>query len=429
MLKQSPRHKISALLVIIFSIGLVVAQEPPLKISRPENLDKNYLRSTPQLEFENESGLRPGSSTRPDQELNFDKKANENRPEVNKANTLKKIRVPASAPDFSQITPQSLGTGGGDINEVEPNGTTAQATSLPVNIFGNMGFDGDIDFYAFQAFAGQPIVIEPFAARLGRSDLIADIALFNSAGQLLERSIGDENDDPLIRFTSTNTEILVIGIADVDDFGGSSYQYILNLTRGVDVNELEPNGSQAQNLPTIPATVFGEINGRTDVDFYSFTGTMGDTLIVDVDAEVIGSRLDVEMNLSDPQFGVEYLYNDDTDGADSRFNIVLPFTGRYVIGVGAFQNNSSGFYRMNISVVSGSGAPLITSVTRIAKKQIEVMGSGFNDGVRVEVGGVRRKTTRVSSGVLRAKVKGRPGDVVTLVNPPDERRSNPLILQ
>ncbi len=430
MITQSLKRKIStALMTILLSFGLVIAQEPPLKITRPQNIDKINSRTITPLELEKDSAFRRLNREEGKQELNFEKKSNNQRSDINKANTLKKVRAAAQASNFSEIGSQSLGTGGGDIDEIEPNGTIAQAVSLPVNIFGKMGFDGDIDFFAFQGLAGQPVVIESFATRLQRSDMVADIALFNSSGELLARNIGDENDDPLIRFTPTTNDVLIVGIADIDDFGGSSYQYVLNLTRGVDVNEQEPNGQQAQSLSSVPATVFGNIEGRNDVDFYSFIGSLGDTLIVDVDAEVLGSRLDSEINLSDPQSGAEFFYNDEYDGSDSRFNIVLPYSGRFVIGVGSFQSNSTGFYRLNISVVSGSGAPIITSVTRTAKKQIEITGTGFTNGVKVEVGSVRRKTTVVSTGVLHAKVKARVGDVVTVINSPDDRRSNPLVIQ
>ncbi len=327
------------------------------------------------------------------------------------------------------ITPQDFGTGSGDIFEVEPNDRIAQGVSLPVNIFGEISFDGDVNFFAFQGLAGQQVVIEPFAARLQNSDLVADIALFDSAGRLITSDFGDVETDPLIRFTPSSDEVLIVGIADVEDFGGRNFDYVLNIVRGLDVDEIEPNGTIAQSLPQLPVTIFGEIDGRTDVDFYSFFANAGQTLIVDVDAEVFGSRLDPEINLTDPATGVEFVYNDQSDGDDSRYNIVLPFTGRYVIGIGSFDSDSSGFYRLNASLVSASGAPTIIGATKISKKISEVIGSGFASRAVVEVNGRSRKTTFVNSGTLRAKVKVKAGDVVTVINPPDDRRSNPLIVQ
>ena len=84
---------------------------------------------------------------------------------------------------------------------------------------------------------------------------------------------------------------------------------------------------------------------------------------------------------------------------------------------------------MNASLVSGAGAPIITQITRVSKKLIEVKGTGFVAGASVNVNGVDRRTTFVDSGTLRAKVKARSGDSVTVANLPDGRRSNPLIVQ
>jgi hypothetical protein len=338
----------------------------------------------------------------------------------------------AAAPTYSAAAApriQSFGTGGGDITEDEPNDSVAQAVSLPVNVFGRIRFIQDVDFFAFQGLAGEQITLEAFAARYAGSELVAEIALFNSAGALLSFSIGDEVSDPIIRYVPAADEVLIVGITDADSFGGIDFEYLLNITRGVDVEEDEPNDRVAQSVRDPGFTIFGEISNRRDVDFYSFVASAGQTLIVDVDAEVIGSRLDPEINISDPQTGAEFFYNDQHDGDDPRFNIVLPYTGRYVIGIGAFASNSGGFYRLNASLVPASGAPIITGVTRLEKKLIEVQGSGFAPGARVWVNGKARKTTRLDSGTLRAKVKARVGDTVTVSNPPDDRRSNPLIVQ
>jgi hypothetical protein len=323
----------------------------------------------------------------------------------------------------------SFATGGGDINEIEPNDQLAQGVSLPVNVFGEISFSRDVDFFAFEALAGQQITVEPFAARIDASLLVADIALFDSNGQLLVADVGDENNDPLIRFVSPRDQTLIVGISDADDLGGPTLDYVLNITRGYDVDEQESNDRSAQRLSEIPATVFGDIDTRNDVDFYSFTAAAGQTLIVDLDAEVLGSRLDAEMNLTDPETGTEFFYNDQYDGDDPRFNIVLPYTGRYVIGVGAFNSTSSGFYRLNASLVSSAGAPIISNVTRLSKKLHLVSGSGFRAGSVVEVNGIGRNTTFIDSHTLRAKVKAKVGNVVTVSNPPDDRRSNPLLVQ
>jgi hypothetical protein len=297
------------------------------------------------------------------------------------------------------------------------------------NVFGEISVNNDVDYFSFQAMAGQQITIEPFAARLRRSNLVAEIAIYDSTGEVIDSKIGDDRNDPLIRFTSPIDQVLIVGISDADELGGRSFDYILNITSGFDIDEQEPNGRSAQALSNLPATVFGGIDGVVDVDFFSFNASADQTLIVDVDAEVLGSTLDAEINLIDPSTGTEFFYNDQNDGDDPRFNIVLPYTGSYVIGIGAFDSRSGGFYRLNASLVSSAGAAILNSVSRLAKKLIEVSGEGFSSDSIVEVNGIVRATTVIDSKTLRAKVKAKAGNVVTVKNRPDDRRSNPLLVQ
>jgi len=396
-------------------------QDPALKITRPDRSERRHNRNTPLAEMSLDAAF---NRLHPVETASSGKNRTSQRAGSVRVSAFGRTRTPASVPALL-----SFGTGGGDINEIEPNDRVAQGVSLPVNIFGGIRFNGDVDFFAFEAMAGQQISVEPFAARLANSELIADIALFDSSGQLLDAEMGDENNDPLIRFVSPRNQVLIVGVSDADELGGPLFDYVLNITRGSDVDEQEPNDRTAQAVRDLPATVFGRIDGGADVDFYSFIAAVGQTLIVDVDAEVLGSRLDAEINLIDPETGIEYFYSDQYDGDDPRFNIVLPYTGRYVIGVGAFESNSTGFYRLNASLVSSAGAPVISSVTRVSKKFIEVSGGGFREGSIVEVNGVTRTTTLVDARTLRAKVKSKAGNVVTVSNPPDDRRSNPLIVQ
>ena len=421
MFTQSFRRAIAITLASMLSMAAFAGaqtQDSLLKITRPADVEKQYSSNTPAAELTRESvfnRINPGPQL-------LQRRSRRSRNNGIRANSFTGL---------SAAVPQvlSIGTGGGDIDEVEPNDQIAQGVSLPVNVFGEVLINGDVDFFALQALAGQQITIEAFAARLARSQLIASVTLYDSSGALLSTAVGDENTDPVLRYTPTRDQVLVAGITDVDHIGGRAFDYVLNITRGRDVNEQEPNDRTAQNVGDLPATIFGDITLRDDVDFYSFTAVAGQTLIVDVDAEVLGSRLDSEINVLDPESGVEFFYNDQFDGDDSRFNIVLPYTGRYVIGIGSFNSNSSGFYRLNASLIPGIGAPLITGVSRLAKKLVEVKGVGFTAGSVVEVNSSARRTTFIDERTLRAKVKAHSGDVVTVLSSADNRRSNPLIVQ
>lgn len=415
---------LTATLILLASIP-AAGQQPEniLKITRPDTfrINSERTRGTMNEAAAVRAGSVKASSREPDERRAGQPRAvTPNARQANRWND-RVSRIQAN------VSLASFGTGGGDIQEIEPNNPVAQEVALPVNVTGEIGVDRDVDFFAFRALANQRITIEAFAARVRGSELFADIALFSASGDLIDRSVGDAANDPLIRHTSERDGILIAGIADADDLGGPRSDYLLNITRGVDAEEVEPNGSIPQILGEAPATVFGSITGISDVDFYSFTGTAGQTLIVDVDAEILGSSLDPEINLLDPVTGVQYLYNDQRDGDDSRFNIMLPYTGAYIVGIDSFEQRSQGFYRLNISLVPGDAAPLITSLERLAKKLLEVRGTGFNSSAVVEVNGTPRRTTILDSGTVRAKVKIQSGDVVTVSNGPDGRRSNPLI--
>jgi len=421
MFTQSFRRAIAITLASMLSMATLVGaqtQDSLLKITRPTDVEKQYSGNRPAAELTRESVF---NRINPEAQALL-KRSRRSGDSGLRANSF--TAVSAAVP-----TMLSIGTGGGDIDEVEPNDQTAQGVSLPVNVFGEVLINGDVDFFAFQALAGQQITIEAFAARLASSQLIASVTLYDSSGVLLSTAVGDENTDPVLRYTPTRDQVLVAGITDADSLGGRAFDYVLNITRGRDIDEQEPNDRTAHNVGDLPATIFGDITPRDDVDFYSFTAVAGQTLIVDVDAEVLGSRLDSEINVLDPDSGVEFFYNDQFDGDDSRFNIVLPYTGRYVIGIGSFNSNSSGFYRLNAALIPGIGAPLITGVSRLAKKLVEVKGVGFTAGSVVEVNSSARRTTFIDERTLRAKVKAHSGDVVTVLSSSDNRRSNPLIVQ
>ncbi|MGH9762769.1 MAG: hypothetical protein ACREDR_24720 [Blastocatellia bacterium] len=327
----------------------------------------------------------------------------------------------------STVTPADEGTGSGDINEVEPNDNVAQNVDMPVNIFGAINPSGDIDSFAFPAFGGEQINVQAFASQIG-SNLIADIGLFDAAGNLLDEQVGDGVNDPLIQFDVPSNGFYAVAITDADGFGGSHFFYVLNIEGGVDVQEQEPNDTTPNILPPLPATIFGNISSTTDRDFYSFQANAGQTLLVDVDAAVYGSNLISEVNLVDPSTGIQYFFNSHTDGDDPRFNIVLPFTGTYVLGIDAIGQATSGFYQMNVSILSGKDAPGISTVTTQGPKRIQVNGFGFAVGGTVNVNGTDVPSVRLDRHDVRGKVRWKSGDVVTISIAPGARRSNPLII-
>src|SRR6185295_10821994 len=260
MFTQSFRRAIAISLASMLSMAAFAGgqtQDSLLKITRPADVEKQYSRNRPAAELTRENV--------------FNRINPEPQPLQRRSRRFGDNGIRANSfIGFSAAVPQvlSIGTGGGDIDEIEPNDQIAQGVSLPVNVFGEVLINGDVDSFAFQALAG--------------SQLIASVALYDSSGVLADTAIGDENTDPVLRYTPTRDQVLVAAITDADSLGGRAFDYVLNITRGRDVNEQEPNDRTAQNVSELPATIFGDIASRDDVDFYSFTAVAGQTLIVDV---------------------------------------------------------------------------------------------------------------------------------------------------
>src|SRR5262249_17808858 len=308
------------------------------------------------------------------------------------------LNKPGIAPAQISATAASVGTGSGDIDEVEPNDQVAQNVFMPTNIVGQIRPSLDEDFFAFPVFGGEQINVEAFASRISGSVLVADIALFDSAGNVITEAVGDGVEDPFIQFVAPANGILFAGITDADGLGGSSFIYLLSISGGVDVDEIEPNSRTPQVLPASAVTVFGDLASSSDLDLYSFNGIQGQTVIIDVDADVLGSSLVSELTLTDAATGIEYFSSDHDDGNDPRFNILLPVTGTYVVGVAPISGNRGGFYRLNLSFVPGDNSPTIARVTRISKKLIDIIGTGLNSNSIVEVDGTQVRTTVIQRG-------------------------------
>src|SRR5436190_24282298 len=117
-----------ALSILLLNISLVMAQEPVLKITRPADLEKIQNNDTLTANLDRNSAFR---RINPNVALSTQAK-NRNRIATGKQLVWEKGFQVASA-----LAVQSLGAGGGDINEVEPNNQIAQRVSLPANVFGN----------------------------------------------------------------------------------------------------------------------------------------------------------------------------------------------------------------------------------------------------------------------------------------------------
>lgn len=111
----------------------------------------------------------------------------------------------------------------------------------------------------------------------------------------------------------------------------------------------EPNDrvEDARSI-TLPFTSeSARISPAGDRDVYAFEVAEPGSVIVDVDAEMIGSALDAMLVLMDAD-GRPVAMNDDDVGLDPRLDVDLD-AGRYVVMVRSFDGVSTGAYQLRIA--------------------------------------------------------------------------------
>jgi Bacterial pre-peptidase C-terminal domain len=117
------------------------------------------------------------------------------------------------------------------VPEKEPNNgfKEAQAIALGSVIEGSISGPSDVDVYRFEGKAGQTIVLEVHAARLG-SVLDSFLTLYDPRGEVLETSDDMEGStDSRIEFKLPRDGVYYAGIVDAHDKGGPLHGYRLLL--------------------------------------------------------------------------------------------------------------------------------------------------------------------------------------------------------
>ena len=118
-----------------------------------------------------------------------------------------------------------------------------------------------------------------------------------------------------------------------------------------EIAEKEPNDSIAEAQPvTVPVAVSGTLKGP-DQDFFSFTATARQRLVIEVEARRIGSAIDPAIEVYDSA-GRLIAQNDDAPGlgVDSRLDMTFPKAGKYFVAVhdSKFSDQAENFYRLKI---------------------------------------------------------------------------------
>jgi hypothetical protein len=157
--------------------------------------------------------------------------------------------------------------------------------------------------------------------------------------------------------------------------------------------EAEPNDltsgtarASRRSLP-IPFAVWGSISRKGDLDAYAFEGREEQTIVIDVEANRIGSKLDTAIALVDADGRVLATNNDFDGDSDSFLAHRLPRDGRYEIRVRDRQIGASEqhFYRLSVGQFAFVTARHPLSVPANAETSIELTGHNLAKDTRVTV--------------------------------------------
>ena len=267
------------------------------------------------------------------------------------------------------------------IMSVEPDNIIENANNSEVSfngersavVNGAIDFGNDVDFYQFQANAGEDVILDLDANESG-SALDGRLRLFDSLGN----EIGNNDDrpapgeaislDPFLSFTVSDTGDYFVGVSSV---GNSDYdpnvvsdelstqavvgEYALEITLVDDVSTSDPDNTLEEAIATEldnigqSATFSEAIEPIGDVDLYRVQLDAGEGLVIDLDAaeflplEKSASGFDSLLRLFDSS-GKELATNDDGLGSqegfslDSFLSFIASSTGDYYIGVSSAVN-------------------------------------------------------------------------------------------
>jgi hypothetical protein len=186
-----------------------------------------------------------------------------------------------------------------------------------------------------------------------------------------------------------------------------------------EVDEAEPNDTADTAQPlTLPVTVNGKLWEPGDVDYYRFTANAGQQLVMAVDAQSLGGRMDSVLELTD-ESGAQIARNDDRSwqSRDSRLIHTFAKSGTYILkvsdtlGGGNAGRSNDFYYRLTIGEL-----PVITSVFPLGGPSntpfaLSLEGANLGLGKGAGAGKATSKTTmtvRVSTTRQTDRVKTTP---------------------
>lgn len=300
------------------------------------------------------------------------------------------LTVPIDAEQFHTRKPlQLLVLEGAQVKELEPNGSPAEATALPLpsDASGRIASETDVDYFSFEGKPGQTLVLETDAARKG-SPVDTRLEVLFPDGSPVPRTRLQAVRNTAINFRSVDANGLGMRLDHYEEMELNEYLYLNG-----DVMKLfrMPQGPDSDMLMYAS-------NGKRQ----AFFGTTATAHALDETGFIVIPHPPEDRQISNglPSFLVNYENDDDGErrlGSDSKLLFNPPRSGRYLVRVSdsigrggprftyrltlreAHPDFSISLEGMNPTVFAGSGQSFTLRANRM---------DGYDGPIQIDVSGL-----------------------------------------
>lgn len=159
--------------------------------------------------------------------------------------------------------------------------------------------------------------------------------------------------------------------------GGASDKRTIYVDDIAQLVEPEPNDRIDQPSPiALPAGVWGAIAAPGDVDCVRFAAKAGETIVFELAANSLGSKLNGVLTLFDARGAVLASNNDYEGGADSLLAYTFVADGEYALAINDLTQTGSGdhFYRLSLGAFAYVTACHPLSIPAGVESQVQLVG-------------------------------------------------------
>ena len=219
----------------------------------------------------------------------------------------------------------------------------ATAIRVGADVRGALDYDGDIDYFRFQAEQGESYQIDVALGTLHDST----VDLYDSDGWLMDSN--DDYGDTLASRLYWNAPSSGERYVAVEGYGTGTYTLTVSLSDIIDDHANSEGDATAIRVGT---DVRGALEYDGDFDFFRFQAERGQSYQIDV---ALGTLDDSIVDLHDTDWSFLDTNDDYGDTYASRLYWNAPSSGERYVLVGGAYTSSQGTYTLTVSIVDDHG--------------------------------------------------------------------------